>query len=81
MRYEKFEPVVYIESHNTGLFQEAHRMSTRRKSSYSATGSECVEVGHGIGIRDSKAPASHLPVSREAWDAFLRYSLSAQTRP
>ena len=46
-------------------------MSTWRKSSYSASGSECVEVGHGIGIRDSKAPATHLPVTREAWTAFL----------
>lgn len=46
-------------------------MSTWRKSSYSASGSECVEVGIGIGIRDSKAPAAHVHVSREAWDAFL----------
>lgn len=46
-------------------------MSTWRKSSYSADGSDCVEVGHGIGIRDSKAPVSHLPVNREAWAAFL----------
>ncbi|PWK91485.1 uncharacterized protein DUF397 [Lentzea atacamensis] len=46
-------------------------MSTWRKSSYSASGSDCVEVGRGIGIRDSKAPASHLPVNREAWTAFL----------
>lgn len=46
-------------------------MSTWRKSSYSASGSECVEIGHGIGIRDSKAPAIHLPVSEKAWWAFL----------
>lgn len=46
-------------------------MSTWRKSSYSADGSECVEVGRGIGIRDSKAPATHLPVNRVAWAAFL----------
>jgi hypothetical protein len=46
-------------------------MSTWRKSSYSADGSECVEVGHGVGIRDSKAPATHLPVAHEAWEAFL----------
>ena len=46
-------------------------MSTWRKSSYSASGSDCVEVGHGVGIRDSKAPATHLPVSEEAWSAFL----------
>ncbi|MFD4641362.1 DUF397 domain-containing protein [Lentzea sp. NPDC058436] len=47
-------------------------MSTWRKSSYSPNSSDCVEVGHGIGIRDSKAPATHLPVSATAWSAFLR---------
>jgi hypothetical protein len=46
-------------------------MSAWRKSSYSPESSDCVEVGHGIGIRDSKAPAAHVQVSREAWDAFL----------
>jgi hypothetical protein len=43
-----------------------------RKSSYSATGQDCVEIGHGVGIRDSKAPAAHLPVEPAAWEAFLR---------
>ena len=43
-----------------------------RKSSYSPTDSDCVEVGRGVGIRDSKAPASHLPVEPAAWEAFLR---------
>ncbi|MDX8049380.1 DUF397 domain-containing protein [Lentzea sp. BCCO 10_0798] len=47
-------------------------MSTWRKSSYSEDASDCVEIGHGIGIRDSKAPSTHLPVSGEAWSAFLR---------
>ncbi|MFJ5989730.1 DUF397 domain-containing protein [Lentzea sp. NPDC092896] len=46
-------------------------MLTWRKSSYSGQGSDCVEVGHGVGIRDSKAPAAHLPVSDQAWTAFL----------
>lgn len=46
-------------------------MSTWRKSTYSPSGSDCVEVGHGIGIRDSKAPVTHLAVNREAWTAFL----------
>lgn len=46
-------------------------MSTWRKSSYSEDSSDCVEVGHGIGIRDSKAPVTHLPVSADAWSAFL----------
>jgi hypothetical protein len=47
-------------------------MSTWRKSSYSPNSSDCVEVGRGVGIRDSKAPSTHLPVSVEAWSAFLR---------
>ncbi|USX49359.1 DUF397 domain-containing protein [Lentzea sp. HUAS12] len=55
-------------------------MSEWRKSSYSPEASDCVEVGHGVGLRDSKAPATHLPVSREAWVAFLRYSVSASAR-
>ncbi|GLZ28262.1 hypothetical protein Lesp02_04520 [Lentzea sp. NBRC 105346] len=42
-----------------------------RKSSYCATGGDCVEVGRGVGIRDSKAPAVHIPVGAEAWTAFL----------
>lgn len=46
-------------------------MTTWRKSSYSGSSSDCVEVGRGIGIRDSKAPATHLPVSDKAWAAFL----------
>lgn len=46
-------------------------MSTWRKSSYSPSGSECVEVGHRTGIRDSKAPTTHLPVTAQAWRAFL----------
>ncbi|MET8761973.1 DUF397 domain-containing protein [Lentzea sp. NPDC004782] len=46
-------------------------MATWRKSSYSANSSDCVEIGRGIGIRDSKAPTTHLPVSDEAWSAFL----------
>lgn len=47
-------------------------MSDWRKSSYSPEASDCVEIGHGIGIRDSKAPACHLQVTPESWDAFLR---------
>ena len=46
-------------------------MPVWHKSSYSAEGNDCVEVGHGIGIRDSKAPTPHLPVSADAWSAFL----------
>ena len=47
-------------------------MSTWRKSSRSFNSNDCVEVGRGIGIRDSKAPAAHLPVSAEAWAVFLK---------
>lgn len=43
-----------------------------RTSSYTATGQDCVAIGRGVGIRDSKAPATHLPVSPAAWAAFLR---------
>ncbi|USX49873.1 DUF397 domain-containing protein [Lentzea sp. HUAS12] len=45
-------------------------MAVWRKSSYSPV-NDCVEVGRGVGIRDSKAPAMHLPVSDKAWSAFL----------
>lgn len=48
-----------------------------RKSSYSANAMDCVEIGRGIGIRDSKAPMSHLKVSTDAWSAFLRTVKSA----
>ncbi|WP_434442239.1 DUF397 domain-containing protein [Lentzea sp. E54] len=46
-------------------------MTNWRKSSYSATADNCVEVGHGVGVRDSKAPAAHVAVSEQAWSAFL----------
>lgn len=46
-------------------------MTVWRKSSYSGSGADCVEIGVGVGIRDSKAPTTHLPVSAEAWTAFL----------
>jgi hypothetical protein len=46
-------------------------MTVWRKSSYSGSSADCVEVGQGVGIRDSKAPATHLPVSADAWSAFL----------
>lgn len=46
-------------------------MTEWRKSTYSAEASDCVEVGRGVGIRDSKAPSTHLPVGAAAWSAFL----------
>ncbi|SDJ87393.1 protein of unknown function [Lentzea albidocapillata subsp. violacea] len=42
-----------------------------RKSSYSANTSNCVEVGRNTGIRDSKAPATHIAVAPGTWSAFL----------
>ncbi|MEU5235087.1 DUF397 domain-containing protein [Streptomyces anulatus] len=53
-------------------------MAVWRKSSYSGTSSDCVEVGRGVGIRDSKAPTTHLPVSDKAWSAFLTEVKSAR---
>jgi hypothetical protein len=47
------------------------RMSVWHKSSYSINSNDCVEVGRGIGVRDSKAPTTHLPVSADTWSAFL----------
>jgi hypothetical protein len=46
-------------------------MTTWRKSSYSGSGDNCVEVGRSVGIRDSKAPATHISVSADAWATFL----------
>ncbi|WP_330272728.1 DUF397 domain-containing protein [Lentzea sp. NBC_00516] len=42
-----------------------------RKSSYSANAQNCVEIGRGVGIRDTKAPATHLAVEPGSWSAFL----------
>ncbi|MCP2247960.1 DUF397 domain-containing protein [Lentzea aerocolonigenes] len=55
-------------------------MTAWRKSSYSGSGNNCVEVGRSVGIRDSKAPATHLPVSAEAWSAFL-FRLTTEPLP
>lgn len=46
-------------------------MTEWRKSSYSANGTDCVEVGHGVGVRDSKAPTAHLALGPATWSAFL----------
>lgn len=46
-------------------------MTAWRKSSYSGSSNNCVEVGRSVGIRDSKAPTTHIPVSADAWSAFL----------
>lgn len=46
-------------------------MTEWRKSSYSANGTDCVEIGHGVGVRDSKAPATHIALEPGTWTAFL----------
>ncbi|NGY65691.1 DUF397 domain-containing protein [Lentzea sp. NEAU-D13] len=51
-------------------------MTVWRKSSYSGDGDNCVEVGRGVGIRDSKAPTTHLQVSADAWSALLKLVVS-----
>jgi hypothetical protein len=51
-------------------------MTVWRKSSYSGDGNNCVEIGRGVGIRDSKKPTTHLPVSAGAWPAFLELVVS-----
>jgi hypothetical protein len=45
-------------------------MTEWRKSSYSPNANDCVEIGPGVGIRDSKS-TGHLPVTASAWSAFL----------
>ncbi|MFJ8960854.1 DUF397 domain-containing protein [Lentzea sp. NPDC102401] len=46
-------------------------MTEWRKSTYSVNGTDCVEVGQGVGVRDSKAPATHITLGPDAWTAFL----------
>ncbi|MFD4672118.1 DUF397 domain-containing protein [Lentzea sp. NPDC058450] len=52
-----------------------------RKSSYSANAVDCVEVGRGVGLRDSKAPATHLPVAPSSWFAFLGFVKDGKFAP
>ena len=47
-------------------------MTRWRKSSYSTPDMNCVEVGRGVGVRDSKAPATHLPLTAHQWTRLLR---------
>ncbi|RAS69866.1 uncharacterized protein DUF397 [Lentzea atacamensis] len=46
-------------------------MTRWRKSSYSASDGNCVEVGRGVGVRDSKAPSVELPLTSHQWTSFL----------
>lgn len=47
-------------------------MTCWRKSSYSAADTNCVEVGRGAGVRDSKSPSVELPLTADQWADFLR---------
>ncbi|MGI5499493.1 DUF397 domain-containing protein [Lentzea sp. CA-135723] len=47
-------------------------MTRWRKSSYSASDGNCVEVGRGVGVRDSKSPSVELPLSDGQWASLLR---------
>ncbi|MFD9697865.1 DUF397 domain-containing protein [Lentzea sp. NPDC059081] len=46
-------------------------MTRWRKSSYSANDGNCVEVGQGVGIRDSKSPSVELPLTAHQWSSLL----------
>ena len=47
-------------------------MTRWQKSSYSASDGNCVEVGRGVGVRDSKYPSVELPLTNNQWTGFLR---------
>ena len=47
-------------------------MAEWRKSTRSGNAGNCVEVATGVGVRDSKAPATHIEVGAAAWTSFLR---------
>lgn len=47
-------------------------MTRWRKSSYSASDGNCVEVGRGVGLRDSKSPSVELPLTAHQWAPLLR---------
>jgi uncharacterized protein DUF397 len=46
-------------------------MAEWRRSTRSGNAGNCVEVATAIGIRDSKAPSTHIEVGAAAWNAFL----------
>ncbi|MFD4668349.1 DUF397 domain-containing protein [Lentzea sp. NPDC058450] len=47
-------------------------MTRWRKSSFSASDGNCVEVGRGVGVRDSKSPAVELQLNARQWGSLLR---------
>lgn len=55
-------------------------MTEWRKSSDSGSGDNCVEIGHRIGVRDSKNPARVLPVSPDSWSAFMKLAIGQSPR-
>lgn len=55
-------------------------MTRWRKSSYSASDGNCVEVGRGVGVRDSKHPSVELPLTNHQWTGLLRLAMSATRR-
>ena len=57
------------------MYQNQNQNLTFRKSSYSATANDCVEVadtGTGTAVRDTKnRSAGHLSFDAHEWEAFL----------
>ena len=47
-------------------------MTSWQKSSYSGSDTNCVEVGRGVGVRDSKSPSVELPLTAHQWTRLLR---------
>lgn len=56
-------------------------MTTWQKSSYSASDGNCVEVGRGVGLRDSKSPSVELPLAAHQWASFLRLVRTGDVQP
>ncbi|MCG8927543.1 DUF397 domain-containing protein [Lentzea sp. CC55] len=56
-------------------------MTSWRKSSYSANDGNCVEVGRGVGLRDSKSPSVELPLAAHQWASFLRLVRTDNVQP
>ncbi|SER04983.1 protein of unknown function [Lentzea xinjiangensis] len=53
-------------------------MTRWRKSSYSGSDTNCVEVGRGVGVRDSKSPSVELPLNARQWAGLLRQAKSTR---
>lgn len=56
-------------------------MAAWRKSSFSASDANCVEVAFGAGVRDSKNPgAGHLTVQAGAYRALVGFARRREVR-